>query len=122
MLFWFRRRASRIAKLAILALAAAVASTVVPHGDDCHDAPCTVVQHDASAHRIGAPSGRDAEPVHCLACHWARSFRLRTEARALTAPASGPGTTLHVECFTAAAGAPAAQLLLRSPPASPELA
>jgi hypothetical protein len=122
MLHWFRVRASGVALLATIAVAGALGSSAAPHQDDCHDGPCGAVQHDSSAHSITAPAGAGAEPLHCLVCHWARSFRPRTEARVLTTPASEPGITLHVECFTAAVGAPAAQLLLRSPPPSPELA
>jgi len=118
MLHWFRARASSIAAIAGVALTAAIGSSIAPHEDDCHDAPCTAVQHDASAHQIGAPAGAGAEPIHCLVCHWTRSFRPHTEARVLTTPASEPGITLHVEFFTAAASAPAAQPPLRSPPSS----
>jgi len=122
MLHWFRARASSIAVIASVALTAAIGSSIAPHEDDCHDASCIPVQHDASAHRIGAQTGAGAEPIHCLVCHWARSFRLRTEARVLNTPASEPGITLHVEYFTAAASAPVAQPPLRSPPSSPDLA
>jgi hypothetical protein len=122
MLHWFRARASSIAAIAGVALTAAIGSSIAPHQDDCHDAACAVVQHDASAHSIGAPTQPGAEPIHCLVCHWARSFRPHTEARGLITPASEPGITLHVEYFTAAAGAPVAQPPLRSPPSSPDLA
>jgi hypothetical protein len=117
MLYWFRARASSIAAIAAVALTAAIGSSIAPHQDDCHDAACAAVQHDASAHRIGAPADAGGEAMHCLVCHWARSFRPRTEARVLTAPASEPGITLHVEYFTAAVSAPVAQPPLRSPPA-----
>ena len=122
MLRWFRVHASRIAITAIISLAAVGLSTVSPHEDDCHDAACLAmaVEHDAAAHRIGAPPvGTDAHPLHCLVCHWVRSFRLRTEAKVLSTPAAEAGTAVHVEIFTAAASAPAAQPPLRSPPSSP---
>jgi hypothetical protein len=122
MLHWFRVRASSIAAVAAIALGVAIGSSAVPHEDDCHDAACTVVEHDASAHRIGAPAGSSDEPLHCLVCHWARSFRPRTEARILPTPAAEPGTTIHLEYFTAAVSAPVAQPPLRSPPSSPALA
>jgi hypothetical protein len=118
MLHWFRVRASGIAVLATIALAGALGSSVAPHPDDCHEGACSAVQHDASAHSIGASTGAGAEPLHCVVCHWARSFRPRTEARNLTTPASGPGISLHVEYFTAAVSAPAARPLLRAPPSS----
>lgn len=98
------------------------ASVVSPHEDDCHDAACRTiaVEHDASAHRMGAPQeGAEAPPLHCLVCHATRSFRQRTDARILSTPVAETGTTVHVEFFTAAAPAPAAQPPLRSPPSSP---
>jgi hypothetical protein len=124
MLHWFRVRASRIAALATVALVTAGGSSVVSHQDDCHDAAChpIAVEHDASAHRITAPDAADSHAPHCLACHWARSFRPRPESRVLPTPAAEPGITIHVEYFTAAVSAPAAQPPLRSPPSSPDLA
>jgi hypothetical protein len=122
MLRWFRVHASQIAITAIISLAAVGVSAVSPHEDDCHDAACRAmaVEHDAAAHRIGAPpTGTDAAPLHCLVCHWGRSFRPRTEGRILSTPAAEAGTAVHVELFTAAAAAPAAQPPLRSPPSSP---
>ena len=121
---WFRVHASRIATAAMLSLAGAVVSAASPHESDCHDVGClaAVVEHDASAHQIAAPAAADSHPPHCLACHWARSFRPRTESRILPTPAAGPGITIHVEYVTAAASAPVAQPPLRSPPSSPSLA
>ena len=122
MLCWFRVHASQIAVTAIISLAAVGVSAVSPHVDDCHDAGCwaMAVEHDAAAHRIGAPPmGTDAHPLHCLVCHWVRSFRPRAEARIVSAPAADAGTSVHVEFFTAAHSAPAAQPPLRSPPSSP---
>lgn len=125
MLCWFRVHASRIALTAIVSLAGVGTSAISPHEDDCHDAACgaMAVEHDAAAHRFGAPpTGTDAHPLHCLVCHWVRSFRPRTEARIVFTPAAQAGTTVHVEFFTAAATAPAAQPPLRSPPPSPVFA
>jgi hypothetical protein len=124
MLQWFRVRASCIGTLATVALAAAVGSSVAPHHDDCHDAACQpiAIEHDASAHRITAPAAVDSHPLHCVVCHWARSFRPRAESRVLPMPAAEPGITVHVEYFTAAVSAPVAQPPLRSPPSSPDLA
>ena len=115
---WFRVYASRIATAAILSLVAVGMSAAAPHEDDCHDAAChpIAVEHDASAHRVAAPAAAAEHPPHCLVCHWARSFRPHTESRVLTAPASRAGVTIHVEYFTAAVTAPAAQPPLRSPP------
>jgi hypothetical protein len=78
------------------------------------------VEHDASAHKIVAPpTGADVPQLHCLVCHWVRSFRPRTEARIPSTPVVEAGTAIHVEFVTAAVAAPAAQPPLRSPPQSP---
>ena len=122
MLRWFRIHAPRIAFTALVSLAAVGASTVSPHEDDCHDAACRAmaVEHDASAHRIGAPStDGDIHPLHCLVCHWVRSFRPRAEAKFLSTPAVEAGTAVHVELFTAARSTQVTQPSLRSPPQSP---
>ena len=122
MLGWFRVRASRIAVTAIISLATVGVSAGSPHEDDCHDAGCRemVVEHNAAAHRFGAPpTGADDHPLHCVICHWVRSFRPRAEARIMSAPAVNAGTSVHIEFFTAAVSAPAAQPPLRSPPFSP---
>jgi hypothetical protein len=117
---WFRVHASRIATVAMLSLAAVGVSAVGPHEDDCHDTACQaiVVAHDESAHAITAPDTADPDPPHCLVCHWARSFRPRTEHRVVTAPVSEPGITLHVEYVAPAARTAVAQPPLRSPPSS----
>ena len=122
MLRWFRVHASRIAITAIVSLAGVGTSAISPHEDDCHDAACRAmaVEHDAAAHSIGAPPmGTDAHPLHCLVCHWARSFRPRTEAKVPSTPAAEAGTAVHVELFTAARSTQVAQPPLRSPPSSP---
>ena len=122
MLCWFRAHASLIATMAMVSLATLGASAVSPHVDDCHDSACLamVVEHDAAAHRIAAPSaGDDVHPLHCLVCHWLRSFRPQTEARVLFASVAETGTVLHIELFAASVAAPASQPPLRAPPVSP---
>jgi hypothetical protein len=118
---WFHVHASRIAVAAIISLAALGASSLSPHEDDCHDSACgaVFVEHDASAHRITAPSPVNAHAPHCLVCHWARSFRLRTDPRILPTPAADAGIVVHVEFVPAVAAALTAQPSLRAPPSSP---
>ena len=125
MLQWFRVRASRIAAMAMLSMAAVGGSAVLPHEDDCHGASCSpaAVAHDAAAHRVGAPPSADAShPLHCVVCHWVRAFRPRTEARIVSTLAEKAGVRIAIDIVPASAGAPAAQPPLRSPPASPVLA
>ena len=117
---WFSVHASRVAAVALLSLALVGLSVAAPHEDDCHDA-CQpmAVEHDATAHRVTPPAAADDHPLHCLVCHWARSFRSpRTESRVLATPAYETGISLHADCSTAAVSASIAQPPLRSPPAA----
>ncbi len=76
----FRMRAWCLATALSLAVGTAGASfEALLHGGDVHDACCPpAVQHDENAHRYRAAGGSAPEPSghHCLACHWARWFRL----------------------------------------------
>ena len=120
---WFRVRARRIAATLLVSVIALGGSMVAPHENDCHDTACFpgVVPHDASAHAFSAPDQSEgAHPLHCLVCHWSRSFRPHTEVRLVTAPAIQAGVRIHVESFTVAPVTTVAQPPLRSPPASPD--
>ena len=122
MLCWFRVHATRIAIAAIIGLTSVGLSAVSSHADDCHDAGslAMAVEHDADAHVFTAPrTASDALPLHCLVCHLIRSFRLRAEARIVSAPAADAGTAIHVQLFAPPASATAAQLPARSPPPFP---
>lgn len=122
MLRWFRLHASRLAAILLVSVGALDGALLSPHADDCHDACVpSVVEHDASAHRWqGSTPDEDAHPLHCLVCHWARSFRPNTETRIVSALAAPAGVPIHVAPFTVAHSSPAAQPPLRSPPLSPE--
>ncbi len=122
MLTWFRAIARSIAIAVLVSLAALGISLTGVHEADCHDECIVVVVHDASAHQVSADvRSADAPPLHCLVCHWARSFRPRSVVAFIAPPVAAPGIWVNVEIFTAATVAPSAQPPLRSPPASPEL-
>lgn len=123
MLTWFRARSSCVAIAVLASLASLGVSLVQPHPIDCHDNCVTAsVVHDAAAHRIGAEAPEaDSHPLHCLVCHFARSFRPRSEVKFVTAPATAAGTLVHLETFSASPAARAVQPPLRAPPASPVL-
>lgn len=117
MLSRFRARARGVAAAVLLSLSTFGGSFLVAHADDCHDGCLAFVAHDASAHRIDrAAPGDPAHPLHCLVCHWSRSFRPRIDAAFVAAPAARTGPRIHVEPFTAAGPVLAAQPPLRSPP------
>jgi hypothetical protein len=122
MLQWFRIRAARVAATTLVGLIAVGGAAVAPHEDDCHDAACraVAVEHDASAHRVGAPPIDDeSHPLHCLVCHWVRAFRLGAATRFVSTLASATSVRIPLQFFVVASRAPAAQPPLRSPPASP---
>ena len=123
MLKWFRLSQRCTAVVVLASLASLGISLAGPHDDECHDAECFgAIVHDASDHQIAADSSRDeAPPLHCVVCHWARSFRLHSETVFGAVPVAAAGLWLNVEIDTAAPIAPAAQPPLRSPPASPVL-
>ena len=120
MLQWFRVRATRVAAVTLAWMIAVGAATVAPHEDDCHDAACRalIVEHDASAHRVGAPVDDETHPLHCLVCHWIRAFRPRTEARFVSTLASEAGVRIPLPLVTISGRASFAQPPLRSPPTS----
>jgi hypothetical protein len=122
MLAWFRAQSSRIAFVAMASLVALGMSAVSPHVDDCHDAACLglVVEHDASAHRFVAPvSVTDAAHLHCLVCHWTRSFRPPITTKFSTGPNVLVRTMVPLDTIFVARNAQIAQPPLRSPPLSP---
>ena len=118
MLQWFRVHAARIAAITTIWMAVVGGSAVVPHDDDSHDTyAATAVDHDASAHRIrSAHSADEQHPLHCMVCHWMRSFRPQVEWRAATVASADAGISLPLQLFSTSAAAPVAQPPLRSPP------
>jgi len=122
MLSWFRFRAPGIAATLLVSLAGLVASTASPHEDDCHGAECSAifVEHDAAAHRVAAPSTNvDTHPLHCLVCHWARSFRPPIATAFDVAPVVLAGIRVQFDFIAIARNAQVAQPSPRSPPSSP---
>jgi hypothetical protein len=107
---------------------ALLAMLVGTYGSIAHtagDLDCAIpALHDASAHRFTAPATPEttSPPLHCLACHWARTFRPRAEPVYLAAPACEARAVLPIEAVSHLSASIAAQPPLRSPPAlSPAL-
>jgi hypothetical protein len=118
-LSWFRSRARALAALVFVSLAAFGASTLKPHEDDCHDSAClsTFVVHDAAAHSWqGAASHDDDHPLHCVVCHWIRSFKPALAVTQFLAPSTADAPRVHARFVAAPPSFPAAQPPLRSPP------
>jgi hypothetical protein len=122
MLQWFRARATHVAAATLVWMVVVGGAAVAPHENDCHDAACraVIVEHDASAHRVGAPSVEDdTHPLHCLVCHWVRAFRPWMEARFVSTLASEAGMRIPPQFVAVSSRASFAQPSLRSPPSSP---
>jgi hypothetical protein len=122
----FRRlrvRAWCLATALVLALSTAGASfEVLLHDKAGHDPACVsgFAPHDPSAHRFQNASSSTSTDhgSHCLACHWARSFR-HTSSSAHATPRLADAGAHRVARHIGHAGAPAlAQLPARSPPAA----
>jgi hypothetical protein len=115
MLKWFRTRASGVARLLVLSLAA----LALPHADTNHDADgafALPVVHDATGHSVSTPASEDAEPGHCAICHLSRPFRPLAQT-AIPAIASSARTGfIHADDSRTAKAATAAQPPLRAPP------
>lgn len=120
MLKWFRTRASAIAPLLLLSLAA----LALPHADSDHDADgafALLVVHDANGHSVSAPASEDAEPSHCAICHWSRPFRSHTQTAVLAITSAATTGFFRFDDFAAARTDAVAQPPLRAPPQSPEI-
>ena len=70
------RRARVLTLFALLAMIGSVPSSIAALLHDADDAICqpTVIVHDESAHRIGAPRTASRESQHCAVCHWLQSL------------------------------------------------
>jgi hypothetical protein len=118
-LHWFRTYGRHLALIVLASLAVLGSSVAVPHDDDCHDHGCVpaYVEHDAAAHRFqAAPDASHGHPLHCVACHWSRTFRPWLEAAFLTAPVAERQPRTRIEIVSAPRFVLAALPPLRSPP------
>jgi hypothetical protein len=123
MLRFFRVRAWCLAIAAFLALGTAGTSLeVLLHGEAAHHTdPCAapvIVGHDVSAHQITATpdSAADESAAHCVACHLARTLRLRAESASLISRGDDGRTFRVPTCIGAARAAALEHLQPRSPP------
>ena len=121
MLQWFRARARSVGAVALLSLVTLSVSSAMPHrDDDCHDAICAVVvPHDPSAHSVSrSDTSHVSRPLHCVLCHWTRTFRPSAQAAHPLAPAVDRAVRVLVHVVFAPEAFLAAQPPLRAPPAS----
>ena len=123
MLEGLRGQASSIAAIVLLALlTATISQALASHTPDEHDigwTPSVAVPHDESDHRLtAAQPGESTHPLHCLVCHWVRSFRPLRSALAHQAPDLEPRASLHFGALPAPTTLVTAQLTLRSPPSA----
>jgi len=107
-----------VTALALLLSMLVTTFTSVAHASNDRDADCAIiVLHDASAHAFTTPDvPDDAPPFHCLACHWARSFRPSADASSAAAPIVVPLPPRCDEADATCSASRASQPPLRSPP------
>ena len=120
MLRLLRVRAWCLATALSLAAGTAGASfEALLHGGDVHDPCCPpVVRHDETAHRYRAADAPVQAPDghHCLACHWARWFRLDGVATAVAARLDDAGAHAPLQTIGRILPAAPTGLPARSPP------
>jgi hypothetical protein len=74
MLGWFRRRARTTALAVLWSLTALAGLSASPHAIDCEDEPgAALTAHNPGGHAIGSVRTSE-DPLHCVLCHWIRSF------------------------------------------------
>lgn len=131
MLGWVRNQSPKVAAILLLSLVTASASEAMPsHAEASHDdhglsAGSTFLAepHNEADHELRANVPSDvAHPLHCLVCHWARTFRPLASPSAEIAPDLESRYHVQLSVVPAPRGAAAVQLTLRSPPASPSVA
>ena len=115
MLRWFRPRA-RITALAVLwSMTALAGLSALPHEVECADEPEAVAVHRAGGHAIGAVR-TSGDPLHCLLCHWIRSF----SADGIKAPRIAVARATSIDALPAIVQQPRAaaplNLVSRAPP------
>jgi hypothetical protein len=120
MLHRVRGWARPLAVALLVSLAGSGAWTRAWHSSDCHDV-CAVssVPHDPAAHVIRGAPADDSHTLHCVACHWARSFRPPVDAAHQLAPPTVNDIRLHVQAFAARSLVASVQPPLRAPPIAP---
>jgi hypothetical protein len=117
-----RKRAWSTAVLVLVSFLSTTASQAIGgHGVGEHDlecAPAVELSHDESAHRLSGPAaGESNHPLHCLVCHWARSFRPSPDSVRHNAPILEAHAAVHLDPVHAPRAIDSAQLALRAPPA-----
>jgi len=122
MLHWSRSHLRALAVAVLVSLSTLATWSLAVHELDCYDrdgAPVFVV-HDASAHafRDAAPAPGD-HPVHCVLCHWTRSFAPRVHSVTLApyvvrSTVAAPALSVRLASVFAGTQPP-----LRGPPATP---
>ena len=121
MLIRFRQRT----RYAAAALLVSLVTLGAPHSLDPHhdaDWDVGVVAHDESAHRFGAPGPNDSHhPIHCIACHWARSFRPYTVSAHIPAPRPKSTRLVFSDLVPVPTGQAVVQPPLRAPPVSSDV-
>lgn len=115
---WLRPHVRIFAAVVLASLTTTGAWSVAEHGPDCHENECMAVAvHDASAHAFrGAEPADNAHHVHCVLCHWTRTFGPSVESVSLAPSAVVLASQIVARVVRVAPAFPAGRPPLRSPP------
>jgi hypothetical protein len=113
-------RYRRCARYVAAALLVSFGTLGAPHSVDPHhdgDWAVAAIPHDESAHQLDATDADSGtHPVHCLACHWARSFKTRTVAAHVPAHHFRSAKLVATDAPFASSSHAVVQPPLRAPP------
>lgn len=112
-----RTRLASLLALFIITGGVPISTAALLH--DASDDICqpTLIQHDESAHRLGAARTASPEPQHCAICHWIQSLQTVVATVAVVPPIT---QSRHFAASTpgAACAAATGRLSARAPPLS----
>jgi len=122
MLHWSRSHLRALAATVLVSLSTLGAWSLAVHELDCYDldgAPA-FVSHDASAHAFRSPAPAESDhPLHCVLCHWTRSFAPRVHGVTLAPHVARQIVAVPAPLARLASAFADAQPPLRGPPATP---
>jgi hypothetical protein len=112
-----RTRLASLLALFIITGSVPISTAALLH--DASDDACqpTFVQHDESAHRLGAARTATSVPQHCAICHWLQSLQTMVATVGMVAP-DARSHHFAASFVSAASAAAIGQLSARAPPRS----
>jgi hypothetical protein len=118
-----RHHLRALAAAVLVSVSALGAWSMFAHGLDCFDhddAVVAVVVHDASAHAFrGAVPADEDRPIHCVLCHWTRTFGPSVQSVAVAPSLVDRTVAMPIGDASVPRLLATAQPPLRAPPSAP---